>query len=56
MKAIIQSTYYVRGNPISSYFSYPVYSNEIENTMIRQLEFLQRHGSQFNLTLKVEKR
>jgi hypothetical protein len=55
MKATIESTFYVRGKPISSYFSYPVYSDEIENTMVRQLEFLQRHGSAFNLTLKVEK-
>jgi hypothetical protein len=55
MKAIIESTFYVRDKPVSSYSSFPIYSDEIEKTMTRQLEFLQRHGSDFSLTLKIIK-
>ena len=53
MKVTIESLFYVRGKPVSSYYSFPVYSDEIEATMTRQLEFLQRHGSEFKLTLTV---
>lgn len=55
MKAVIESTFYVRDRPVSSYTSFPVYSDEIEKTLNRQLEFLQRHGSDFTLNLKIVK-
>lgn len=55
MKAIIESTFYIRGMPVSSYSSFPVYSDEIEKSLIRQLEFLRRHGSDFSLELKILK-
>lgn len=55
MKAVISSTFYVRGLPKHSYYSFPVYSDEIEKTLISQLEFLQRHGSDFSLELKITK-
>ena len=54
MKAIVQTTFYVRDIPYSGYYSFPVYSDEIEKTMIRELEFLQRHGSEYSLTLTIE--
>jgi hypothetical protein len=54
MKVVIESLFYVRGKPISSYYSFPVYSKEIEDTMVRQLEFLQRQGSEFKLSLTVK--
>lgn len=55
MKAIIESTFYVRDKPVSSYTSFPVYSDEIEKTMNRQLEFLQKQDSDFSLSLKIVK-
>ena len=54
MKAIIETTFYVRDVPQSSYYSFPTYSDEIEKTMIRELEFLQRHGSEYSLKLTIE--
>lgn len=54
MKAVINVEYYVRDQKLSSYYSYPVYSDEIEKTMIRELEFLQRLGTKpFSLELKI---
>ena len=53
MKVIVESLFYVRGKPISSYSSFPVYTDEIEAYMVRQLEFLRRHGSPFKLEMKV---
>jgi len=55
VKAIVETKFYVRGAPRTTYHSFPVYSKEIEATMIRQLEFLQRHGSDFSLELKIVK-
>lgn len=54
MKAIIETEYYVRDRSVTSYYSFPIYSDEIEKTMIRQLEFLQRHGSEYSLSLTIE--
>jgi hypothetical protein len=53
MKAIIQTKFYVREKPCTSYYSFPVYSDEIEKTLCRELEFLQRQGSSFSLELKI---
>lgn len=55
MKAVINTLFYVRDRPVTAYYSYPVYSDEIEKTMCRELEFLQRHGSDFSLELKITK-
>ena len=55
MKAVVETKFYVRGVPRTTYYSFPVYSNEIEATMIRELEFLQRHGSDFSLDLRIIK-
>ena len=55
MKAIVESTYLLRGTHISTYASFPVYSDHIEETMFRHLGFLQKQGSDFTLTLKIVK-
>lgn len=55
MKAIITSTFHVRDNPVSSYYSFPVFSEEIEKTMIRQLDFLERTKVNYSLDLKIVK-
>lgn len=54
MKAIIETKFYVRDRPHSGYYSFPTYSDEIEKTMTRELEFLQRHGSEYSLKLIIE--
>lgn len=54
MKATIDTRFYVRGNPITSTYSFPVYSDKIEETMIRSLDFLNQYDK-FSLTLKVTK-
>lgn len=54
MKAVINTTFYVRDVPHSGYYSFPTYSDEIEKTMIRELEFLQRNGTEYSLTLTIE--
>lgn len=55
MKAIIETTFYVRDKPVTSYYSFPTYSDEIEKTMTRGLEFLQRlGGSEYSLNLTIE--
>lgn len=53
MKAVINTLFYVRDRPVATYYSYPVYSDEIEKTMCRELEFLCNHGSNFSLELKI---
>jgi hypothetical protein len=53
MKAIIETSYQLRGQRIGSYYSYPVYSDEIEATLIRQLEFFKRLGTPFSIELKI---
>jgi len=54
MRAIIETKFFVRDIPQGSYYSFPTYSEEIEETMVRQLEFLQRHGSEYSLSLTIE--
>ena len=53
MKAIIESKYKVRGNNVQSYYSFPVYSDNIEETLIRELEFHKRCDHPFSLELKL---
>jgi len=52
MKAVIESSFPVRGKDITSYHSFPVYSDKIEETMSRQLDFLKQYDK-FSLTLKI---
>lgn len=54
MKVTITSTFPLRGKPISSTFSFPVFSPMIEETMSRELEFLKRYEN-FSLEMKIEK-
>jgi hypothetical protein len=54
MKAVIETSFEVRGVPYTSYYSFPRYSDEIERTLVRELEFLKKHGSDFSLSLKLE--
>jgi hypothetical protein len=56
MKAVIESEFKVRGEPISSYYSFPVYSDEIERTLVRELEFLSKQPSEFSLSLRLERK
>ena len=42
MKAIIESSYTLRNQKVGAYYSFPVYSDKIEETLIRELEFLKR--------------
>lgn len=52
MKVVIESVYYVRGNPITAYISFPRFSTKIEETLINHLTFLKKCGK-FSLTMKV---
>ena len=54
MKAIIETKFYVRDRPHSGYYSFPTYSDEIEKTLIRNLDFLERHGTEYSLSLTIE--
>ena len=54
MKAIVQSTYFIREKPVHSYHSFPQFSPDIESTMCRLLEFLKKQDSSFNLELRIE--
>ncbi len=54
MKVIIESSYPIRDETITSYHSFPVYSDEIEKTMSRLLEFLKQYD-RFSLQMKIVK-
>jgi hypothetical protein len=54
MKVTITTSFPLRGENISSSYSFPVYSEKIEETMIRELEFLKNYET-FSLVMKVEK-
>lgn len=56
MKAVITSLYYVRGKPVTSYESYTRFSENIEASLSRQIEFLKRTGSEFELTLTISEK
>lgn len=53
MKAIIESNYVLRGQNIGSYYSFPVYSDNIEKTLIRELEFHKKCDHPFTLELRI---
>ena len=52
MKVIIETSFPVRDKTVSSYYSFPVYSPKIEETMIRELEFLKQYKT-FSLIMKI---
>ena len=52
MKVVIESSFPIRGQNVSSYYSFPVYSPEIEETLCRQLEFLKQYDT-FSLEMKI---
>lgn len=54
MKVTIISSFPLRNESITSYYSYPVYSDEIEKTMARQIKFLSQYDK-FSLEMKVAK-
>jgi hypothetical protein len=54
MKAIIESEFFVRNTPYTSYYSFPEYSDQIEEILVRELVFLRKHGSDFKLSLTIE--
>lgn len=54
MKAIIETKFFVRDVPHGSYYSFPTYSDDIQKTLISQLEFLERQGSEYSLSLTIE--
>jgi hypothetical protein len=54
MKVIIETSFPVRDQNICSYYSFPVYSDEIEKTLVRQLEFLKQYST-FSITMRVLK-
>lgn len=53
MKVVIETSYPLREQNICSYYSFPVYSDKIEDTLIRQLEFFRRLGKPFSIELKI---
>lgn len=54
MKAIVESKYYIRERPITSYWSFPVYSDNIERTLCSRLDFLNQYDN-FELSLTIIK-
>lgn len=54
MKVVIETSFPVRDRIISRYYSYPVYTPRIEETMIRELEFLKQYKT-FTLTMTVKR-
>lgn len=54
MKVTVTSTFPLRGQPISSTYSFPEFSTKIEEIMSRELEFLKKYPT-FSLEMKIEK-
>lgn len=54
MKIVIEGSFPLRGQRIGSYYSFPVYSDRIEETLIRELEFLNQYD-EFSLEMKITK-
>jgi hypothetical protein len=54
MKAVIESSVLIRDRNVTSTYSFPVYSTQIEETLIRQLAFLRQYET-FSLTMKLSK-
>jgi hypothetical protein len=54
MKVIIETEYPIRDSKISTYHSFPVFSDDIEKTLVRQLDFLKNY-EEFSLSFRVVK-
>lgn len=55
MKAVIESSYPLRDGNITSYHSFPKFSKEIEETLVRQLKFLEKNDKRpYKLKLTIE--
>ncbi len=54
MKVVIESSYNVRDQKIGAYYSFPVYSDEIEKTLIKELQFLNQFKD-FSLEMRITK-
>jgi len=52
MKVTIESSFPVRDKTITSYWSFPVYSDKIEETMDRSLNFLKQYDK-FSLVMSI---
>lgn len=55
MHVTITSTFPVRDKSITTYSSFPVYSPEIEKTMVRSIDFLSKFDS-YSLEMKIIKK
>lgn len=54
MQIIIESSYKIRNKDYSSYHKFAEYSNDIESTLTRHLDFLIRNGGPYKLTFTVK--
>jgi hypothetical protein len=54
MKVIIESSFPIREETFTRYFSFPVFSSKIEETLAEQLKFLNQYKT-FSLVMKVTK-
>jgi len=54
MKVTIESSFPLRNENITRYFSFPVFSPKIEETLTEQLKFLNQYKN-FSLVMKVSK-
>jgi hypothetical protein len=55
MKVTITTTYPLRDKNITRCISFPQFSEEIQETMISQLEYLNKNHTSFSLEMKVTK-
>ena len=55
MKVTITTTYPLRDKIITSYYDFPKFSEEIQQTMVNQLEYLRKNHETFSLEMKVIK-
>ncbi len=55
MNVTITTSYPLRDKNITRYISFPEFSEEIQETMISQLEYLNKNHTSFSLEMKVTK-
>lgn len=55
MKVVLESVFYVRGNPITKYSSYPEFTGSPEALLAKEVKALEKQGSDYNIQLKVIK-
>ena len=54
MKVTIESSFPIRNENVTRYFSFPMFSKKIEETMLEELKFLNQYKT-FSLVMKVTK-